>query len=153
MVRTTRLIFIDSHLKRVKGLDDPLSEALFKEHVRTFFAWGTLAAPLLLCLPFVVFYQFFGDNFIIVNFSIFLIMPIIMGFTASTKTLSRNYALWLVFYFGPLIAVLIYESRVHHLTAPIVHVLRNPITYVELICEITLANVIVSDIIYINMMA
>ena len=151
IVRTSRLIFIDRHLGRIEGLDDPVSQSLFKEHVRTFFAWSTLMTPFLVCLPFLVFYQFFGDLFIAMWFLVFLIVPIGLGFTATTKTISRNYGLWLLFYFGPLFAVIFFAAHKHGM-GPVVHVLKNPMTYVELLSEICLANVIVSDIVYINMM-
>lgn len=51
-------------------------------------------------------------------------------------------------YFVPLVIVLVAESHKHHFTDVVNRKLRDPMTYVELVAEITLANVVVSDLMY-----
>lgn len=55
---------------------------------------------------------------------------------------------YLITYFVPLLTILFYEARQHQLTDAVVRQLKDPMTYVELIAEIFLSNVMVSDLCY-----
>lgn len=51
-------------------------------------------------------------------------------------------------WFGGRKVLLIYEMQKHDLSAAVAQELRDPMTYVEIAAEISLANVIVSDLMY-----
>lgn len=71
------------------------------------------------------------------------------AFTAKPNYVFRAYVLYLAYYFLPLVIIVIVESKKHHLSSVVEHSLRDPMTYVEVVAEVTLANVVVSDIIYV----
>jgi hypothetical protein len=112
-------------------------------------AWSSLLAPLLCCLPMLIFFQFFGDPFVGAAFISFALLPIMAAFAASKRRLHLSYYLYLIFYFCPPLILVIYESNKHGLIGPIETALKDPMTYVEVVAEISLANVVVSDIMYV----
>ena len=81
-------------------------------------------------------------------FACFCVLPIVAAFFASKQYVTQAYVVYLLFYFIPLIIVAFYEGQKHDFTDSIFKILKSPMTYVELAAEICLANVVVSDIMY-----
>ena len=49
------------------------------------------------------------------------------------------------------VIIMCVEAKKHHFSAVITRNLRDPMTYIEIAAEITLANVVVSDVIYLSL--
>jgi hypothetical protein len=62
-----------------------------------------------------------------------------------------RYFLYLATYFGPLAAVLLHESSTFGYMAELKQQLETPLTYGQVFCEVLLANVILSDMMYASM--
>eukprot|EP00037_Helgoeca_nana_P030467 m.376567 g.376567 ORF g.376567 m.376567 type:complete len:191 (+) comp28195_c1_seq6:1891-2463(+) len=149
LVRVTTYIVVDKNLQNWRRFASPVHEMLFKKSLLIIMAWGSMLAPLLCCLPLLICYQFFGDALTGACFICFTILPITAAFTATASTIRRSYFLYLLWYFLPLGIVLVVEARKHHFSKAVDRQLKNPMTYVEIAAEISLANVVVSDVLYI----
>eukprot|EP00037_Helgoeca_nana_P028127 m.328194 g.328194 ORF g.328194 m.328194 type:complete len:1253 (-) comp27687_c0_seq3:421-4179(-) len=149
VIRVTRMMAIDDKLHDWKAdLTDPVHLHIFKRNVIIVFAWGSLLAPFLCCVPMLIFMQFFGDLTTGVLFVAFALFPIAAAFAANESNLTLSYGLYLGFYCVPLAVLVGLEANKHHLSHVVIHALQDPMTYVEFLAEITLANVAVSDVIY-----
>ena len=84
-------------------------------------------------------------------FIAFALLPIAAAFLSTPQNVLKMYATYLLFYFLPLVVVMCVEAKKHHFSHVITRNLRDPMTYVEIVAEITLANVVVSDVIYLTL--
>ena len=151
LVRVSRLMFIDKKLSAWEETASTLELVVYRKNLLITMAWSSLLAPLLCCLPMLIFFQFFGDVVVGVMFAFFTLLPIVAAFFASKQYVTHAYATYLLFYFVPLFIVVGYEAHKHGLAEQIAKILRDPYTYVEFGAEIFLANVVVSDIMYATM--
>ena len=151
LVRVSRLMFIDKKLSAWEQTASTLELIVYRKNLLIIMAWSSLLAPLLCCLPMLIFFQYFGDIVVGVMFAMFSLLPIIAAFFASKQYVTHSYVTYLLFYFLPLLVVVGYEAHKHGLAQDIAHILKDPYTYVELGAEIFLANVVVSDIMYATM--
>lgn len=104
LVRVSKMMFLDSRIvKWGKYRHSPIELLVYKRNLLVTMAWSSLLAPLLCCLPMLIFYQFFGDKVVGIVFICFAILPIIAAFAASKRRLKLSYYLYLLFYFGPLL--------------------------------------------------
>ena len=151
LVRVSKIILCDRRLGAWKTFPSPLHLLVYKRNILIMMAWGSLLAPMLCFLPMLIFYQFYGDAVVGTMFIAFTMLPIAAAFLATPQSVLRSYALYLIFYFLPLVIIMCVEAKKHHFSAVITRNLRDPMTYVEIAAEITLANVVVSDVIYLSL--
>eukprot|EP00037_Helgoeca_nana_P025038 m.269263 g.269263 ORF g.269263 m.269263 type:complete len:1965 (-) comp26830_c0_seq2:1544-7438(-) len=151
LVRVSKMMALDGTLDTWKTFNNESELRIFKRNILVILAWGSLLAPLLCCLPMLIFFQFLGDLETGLCFIAFTLLPIIAAFTARAETVTQSYFLYLGFYFLPLLVVLLIESKKHHLSGVIIKNLKDPMTYLEFLAEIALANVAVSDILYVSL--
>lgn len=62
-----------------------------------------------------------------------------------------RYLLWMVGYFGPLLVMLLHEAEQFGFMDRVKEQLLDPLTYAEIMAEVFIANVILSDIMYSNL--
>jgi hypothetical protein len=151
LVRVTKYILVDGHLQEWITFQSPMHLRVFKRNLLIIMAWGSMLAPLLCLLPMLIFFQFYGDPTVGVCFVCFTILPIGAAFYAREETILRCYVTYFVFYFAPLAVVLGVESQKHHFGGMVTQQLKDPMTYVEIAAEVALANVVVSDVIYLSL--
>jgi len=147
LVRVSKMILKDTHLTNSIRAS-PGELYVYKRNVLLVFSWGSLLAPFLCCLSMLVFYQAFDDSFVAVCLLAFVLLPTGVAFRTGMHNLVRQYVLYMCMYFLPLVAILVWEAAHHDLSESLERILKDPYTYVELVAEISLANVIVSDVMY-----
>jgi hypothetical protein len=85
LVRVSRLMFIDKKLSAWERAATPIELVVHRKNLLITMAWSSLLAPLLCCLPMLIFFQFFGDAMVGIMFAIFTILPIMAAFFASKQ--------------------------------------------------------------------
>lgn len=76
------------------------------------------------------------------------VLPMWIGLNVTPKNVLRMYYYWLIAYFAPLFAVFGYEVAKRGLAKPIEDELTSPSLYLEILAEICLTNVLISDLLY-----
>jgi hypothetical protein len=91
--------------------------------------------------------------FISINMFVFYVGPICLGFVRckTFKGVFWRYLCWMLLYVGPLFVMLIHESIIFGFWNDVKGQLLDPRLWEELVCEICIANVILSDIMYSNL--
>jgi hypothetical protein len=93
--------------------------------------------------------------FMSTTIAVFYLVPMLLGLVQckTTDSVSRRYMLWLLMYFGPLGLLVGREIYVLGYWQQAVSDLQdNWVTYLfEIICEVLVANVILSDVMYSNL--
>lgn len=92
-------------------------------------------------------------SFLSLCMGVFYFCPICLGMLRCNTLLAveGRYALWMLCYFGPLIAVLVHEAVAFGFWEDVKQQMKEPITYLQIACEVLIANVILSDIMYSNL--
>jgi len=117
--------------------------------VRTVFIFSSLMTPLIMILPLIVFYQMFGDNVIMACLIIFLVLPPFIAI--KFKINLTMYLVWMFVYLGSIGAMILYEVIIFEQLSSVVQILKAPDLYCELIAEVCIANVVLSDVLYVNL--
>lgn len=145
--------------------------AFSRSNVHSVLAMCSMLTPVFTAIPMTVLLQFLRRpdyntshyDFKLLNLSnlafmsvcmgIFYFAPIVLGLIHCNTIVSveMRYILWMLVYFGPLLALLIHEAIVFGFADDVVAQLKEPITYYEIACEVLIANVILSDIMYSNL--
>ena len=91
--------------------------------------------------------------FISINMGIFYLGPILLG-CIHCKTLKGvfwRYIYWMLLYVGPLAMLLVHESLIFGFWNDVKGQLLSLMFWLEIVCEVCIANVILSDIMYSNL--
>jgi hypothetical protein len=116
-------------------------------------AISTIMTPLVTAIPTIVGFQIlrrYGQQtFTAMVLAVFYAVPTLLGFMRPKRPLviELRLVVYSLFYFIPLIIIGLYEGHRFDFMRKIIAQLKDPMTYVELACEVCLANVILSDMI------
>lgn len=110
-----------------------------------------IMTPPLTAMPLMVIYQLFGDAFVAALILCFWFVPILAALHFSGSHSTRGYYLYMGLYFGFLLALIIYLALQNGIGTVIVSALKQADLYIEIIAEVSLANVVVSDLLCANL--
>ena len=178
MVRACTLLLVDDmrqtnrQTRRLRKFSapSPRTEAALNVALRNFYAPDiarqnvhgivcicAVLTALCTAIPMTVLYQSLSNygqgRFVATMLGLFYLVPFMLSIikcNAVWKAEAR-YFLYLATYFGPLAAVLLHESSTFGYMAELKQQLETPLTYGEVFCEVLLANVILSDMMYASM--
>ena len=156
------------HAEAMQSYIDP---AFSRSNVHSVFSLSSLLTPIFTAIPMTVLVQLMrrpqfnrpafvflwmtNTTFMSATIAVFYLVPMLLGLLQckTTESVSRRYALWLLMYFGPLVLLTGREIYVLGYWKQAMDDLQsNWITYLcEVICEVLVANVILSDLMYSNL--
>jgi hypothetical protein len=166
MVRACTLLLMDDIVRcnqdvKAGSLDlivanyaDP---AFSRSNVHSVLALCSMLTPIFTAIPLTVIFQFLRrydqGPLLTVMISIFYAVPIALGMLRcdTIKRVELRYVAWMLGYLGPLLVMLLYEAQRFGFMDQVKERLLEPLTYAEIIAEMGLANVILSDIMYSNL--
>ena len=131
--------------------------AFSRSNVHSVLALCSMLTPLFTAIPMTVIFQFLRrydqGSLLTVMISIFYAVPIFLGMLQcdTIKRAELRYLAWMLGYFGPLLVMVLYEADQFGFMDQVKEQLLNPLTYAEIMAEIFIANVILSDIMYSNL--
>ena len=134
LVRAAYLVLHDNKIYRLSKCEQDTLCVVFK--------LSTILTPLLTFLPLLVYQQLMGDNVVAVLLLIFWIVPIVIAMKMKRKYVLWYYLGYLWVYLGALLAILIYHWIEYGLPKYVERLFLNVETYMEVIAEVCLANVI-----------
>eukprot|EP00003_Mantamonas_plastica_P024309 TRINITY_DN450_c0_g1_i6.p1 TRINITY_DN450_c0_g1~~TRINITY_DN450_c0_g1_i6.p1 ORF type:complete len:726 (-),score=216.02 TRINITY_DN450_c0_g1_i6:338-2515(-) len=120
--------------------------------VRWVFVFASLLTFMVTCLSLSIIYQLFPDPVVGTMIFVFWVVPCALCFgifiAKSQKALSWTYLLWLWCYCLPLLVIIMYEANKHGETQWVIDQLKTFSPYAEFFAEVGLANVVLADIMY-----
>jgi hypothetical protein len=131
--------------------------AFSRSNVHSVLALCSMLTPLFTAIPMTVIFQFLRryDQGVLLTtmIMIFYVLPIALGMIRcdTIKRVEIRYIAWMLGYFVPLLVMLLYEANQFGFMDQVKARLLKPITYAEILAEMGLANVILSDIMYSNL--
>ena len=150
LVRATFMVLHDSHLFKLTAQQiDTLVSIIIAASVLT---------PLLTFFPLLVFQQIMGDSVTATLIVAGWIGPILVSLLFGHKTYGVKCSLWLYFLWlyvmlGSLAAIVVYEFAVYGVPDAFIDEITSLDFYMEFCAEVFLANVVISDFLYANIMA
>lgn len=104
-----------------------------------------ILTPPLTAMPMLVIFQLFGDSVVAALILLFWFLPILvaLGFDSRRKL---DYYVYMGAYFGLLCALVGYLARQEGIGSIVVSAFKTPNFYLEIVAEVSLANVVVSDL-------
>ena len=166
MVRACTLLLVDDILRcnqdvKAGSLEVIISNyadpAFSRSNVHSVLALCSMLTPLFTAIPMTVIFQFLRrydqGALLTTMIMIFYGVPIILSWIRcdTIKRVELRYIAWMLGYFVPLFVMLLYEAHRFGFMEQVKARLLDPITYAEILAEMGLANVILSDIMYSNL--
>lgn len=178
MVRACTLLLVDDmrqtnrQTRRLRKFSapSPTTEAVLDVALRNFYAPDiarqnvhgivcicAVLTALCTAIPMTVLYQSLSNygqgRFVATMLGLFYLVPFALSIIKCNTVwkAEARYFLYLATYFGPLAAVLLHESSTFGYMAELKQQLETPLTYGQVFCEVLLANVILSDMMYASM--
>lgn len=140
LVRASYLVLHDSKIYKLSRCE--------KETLCMVFKIASILTGLLTFLPLLVYQQTLGDHVVAAILLVFWIVPMLIGLKMTAKRAGWYYLAYMCVYLGCLLAILVYHWIEYGLPKYIREIFLTADTYVEIIAEIFLANVILGDFLF-----
>lgn len=109
-----------------------------------------ILTPPLTAMPMLVIFQLFGDTVVAALILMYWLLPIAVALAFDSRR-KFDYYIFMSFYFGLLCALVGYLANQEGIGSVVVSAFKSADFYLEIVAEVSLANVVVSDLLCANL--